>query len=144
MALRILIVCAHFYEDIAGQLLAGAQEALSRAGASHDSVQVPGAFEIPAAIRMAIAQGSYDGYVALGCVIRGETTHYDYVCAESARGLQQLALEHGAAIGYGILTTENTAQAQERADPARGNKGAAAAAACLQMIQLRQKFGWVQ
>jgi len=108
---------------------------------------VPGAFEIPAAIRCALEardkdpRRRFDGYVALGCVIRGETTHYDYVCAESARGLQSLALEHGIAIGFGILTVENEAQALARARIDRKDKGGEAARACLAMIDLRRQLG---
>ena len=104
---------------------------------------VPGAFEIPAAIRFAHfgQKAAYDGYVALGCVIRGETSHYDYVCGESARGLQSLALEHGLAIGYGILTVEDREQAWVRAAVTKKNKGADAARACLAMMTLRREFG---
>jgi 6,7-dimethyl-8-ribityllumazine synthase len=108
---------------------------------------VPGAFEIPGAIRIALAAGEnfgkrrFDGFVALGCVIRGETTHYDYVCGESARGLQDLTLEYGAAIGFGILTVENEAQALARAAVDRKNKGGEAVRACLAMIALRRQFG---
>lgn len=139
---RILIVRACFYTDISEMLLAGVAATLDAVGAAYETLDVPGAFEIPAAIRMAINSGNYDGYIALGCVIRGETTHYDYVCAESARGLQQLALEHAAAIGYGILTTESMPQAEKRANPAKGNKGRDAAEACLRMVALRKQFGW--
>jgi len=113
---HILIVEAPYYHDIANELRAGAVAALDALGATYEVVAVPGAFEIPAAIALAAGlhgpvARAYDGYVALGCVIRGETTHYDYVCTESARGLQDLALRHGLAIGFGILTVENDAQA---------------------------------
>ncbi len=141
---RILIVAARFYHDIADALIRGATEALGEAGASHEVVEVPGAFEIPAAIAMALADRAsvqYDGFVALGCVIRGETTHYDYVCGESARGLQDLAIAHRLPIGYGILTCETRDQAWARADVDRGNKGADAAQACLTMVQLARRFG---
>lgn len=144
---RILVVEARFYEELADELYAGAEEALTAAGAEVERLQVPGAFEIPAAISMAIAASemgtrpAYDGYVALGCVIRGETSHYDYVCGESARGLQELALESLAAIGYGILTVENGDQAWARADRKRKNKGRDAALACLRMVELRGHFG---
>src|SRR5690349_16732271 len=127
---HVLIVEARFYEDIADELVRGAIIELEQAGATYDRIAVPGAFEIPAAIHFAIqsaAQGGnarrYDGYVALGCVIRGETTHYDYVCIESARGLQDLALRYSAAIGYGILTVENDDQAWARAKVDQKNKG---------------------
>jgi 6,7-dimethyl-8-ribityllumazine synthase len=142
---HILIVEAPYYEHIAAELAKGALAALERAGASYERVAVPGAFEIPATIELAIrgmATGGtrYDGFLALGCVIRGETSHYDYVCGESARGLQDLALRHAAAIGFGILTVENEAQALARADVGRKDKGGEAAAACLRMIDLKQKF----
>jgi 6,7-dimethyl-8-ribityllumazine synthase len=138
---HVLIVDSRFYEDIADELLQGATEALNAAGATFDTLTVPGAFEVPAVIRTALETGKYDGYVALGCVIRGETTHYDYVCSESARGLNQLAIDYSAAIGYGILTVENRQQAWERADTGDGNKGAAAAQACLAMIAIKRHFG---
>lgn len=145
---HIMIVEARFYADIADELAAGAIEALQQAGASFERFAVPGAFEIPTAVRMAIEaerrdprRRRFDGYVALGCVIRGETTHYDYVCAESARGLQNLAIEHCLALGYGILTVENGDQAWERARRDRKNKGGDVARACLAMIELKRKFG---
>ncbi len=139
---RILIVEARFYEDIADELVSGAVAALEAAGVSHDRISVPGAFEIPAAIALVARspQGGYDGYVALGCVIRGETSHYDYVCVESARGLQDLATRDGLAIGYGILTCENREQAWERAKVDRKNKGADAAEACLAIAALKRRF----
>ena len=145
---HILIVEARFYEDIADELVKGAMGVLEKAGVTFDRLAVPGAFEIPAAIRMAIRamhfhphRRRYDGYVALGCVIRGETTHYDYVCQESARGLQNLALEFTLALGYGILTVENESQAWERARVDRKNKGGDAARACLAMIEAKRGFG---
>ena len=138
---HIMIVEARFYEDLADEMALGAIAALEAAGATHERFAVPGAFEIPAAI-IAIAErmSNFDGYVALGCVIRGETTHYDYVCQESARALQNLATEHLAAIGYGILTCETGEQAWARAARDRGNKGAAAVEACLAMAALRNRF----
>jgi 6,7-dimethyl-8-ribityllumazine synthase len=142
---HILIVEAPYYHDIANELRAGAIAALEVAGASYEVVAVPGAFEIPAAIALAAGfhgavARAYDGYVALGCVIRGETTHYDYVCTESARGLQDLALRHGLAIGFGILTVENDAQAWARAARTKKNKGAEAVKAALAMIALKHIF----
>jgi len=134
----VLIVEARFYAHIADLLVAGTLERLRDAGASVERLDVPGVFEIPGAIGYALDH--FDGFVALGCVIRGETSHYDYVCGESARGLQALAIERGAAIGYGILTVENEAQALARADPARKNKGLDAAEACLRMIDLKRRF----
>ena len=131
---RFHIVEARFYGDIADRLAAGAGAALEAAGAAHDRIEVPGALEIPGAIAMAAAKRRrYDGYVALGCVIRGETYHFEVVCNESARGLMDLALNSRLAIGNGILTVENRGQAEERADPSRGDKGGAAARAALAM-----------
>ena len=140
---NILIVEARFYADIADELVLGAQGVLDAAGAGYDRATVPGAFEIPAAIRFAHfgPKTVYDGYIALGCVIRGETSHYDYVCGESARGLQSLAVDHGLAIGYGILTVEDREQAWVRAAVTKKNKGGDAAQACLEMIELRRRFG---
>jgi len=141
---HILIVEARFYPDISDELLSGATAALAAAGASFDRVEVPGVFEIPAAIRMAIAATDgvprYDGYLVLGCVIRGETTHYDIVANESSRALQSLACEHVLALGFGVLTVENEAQAWARARVAEMNKGAEAARACLAMIALKRRL----
>ena len=139
---HIMIVEARFYADIADALAEGALAALADAGATHERFEVAGAFELPAAIAFAHAAdpGRYDGYVALGCVIRGETTHYDYVCAESARGLQDLAVRERLAIGYGVLTVENRDQARARASAGKKNKGADVANACLQMIALRESL----
>ena len=138
---KVLIVEAPYYGDIVEQLVRGASGALDDAGAAFDRVAVPGAFELPAAIRFAIDGGGYDGYIALGCVIRGETTHYDYICGESARGLTNLALEHCAAIGYGILTCEDRDQAMARAAVDGRNKGRDAAEACLAMVALKRQLG---
>ncbi len=147
-ARHIMIVEARYYAHIADELAKGAIAALDAAGASYERFAVPGAFEIPAAVRFAVeaqARGArearFDGFLALGCVIRGETTHYDYVCGESAGGLQRLALQHGLAIGFGILTVENEAQALARARVDKKNKGAEAANACLAMIELKRHFG---
>jgi 6,7-dimethyl-8-ribityllumazine synthase len=137
---HVMIVEARFYGDLADEMAAGAVAALEQAGASHERVAVPGTFEIPAAIGLAAKSGQFDGYVALGCVIRGQTTHYDYVCQESARALQDLATGGGLAIGYGILTCENRDQAWVRADRGQGDKGRAAAEACLAMVALRRRF----
>jgi len=140
---HLLFVEARFYTDLADELAAGAAEAVEVAGGSFDRVAVPGALEIPAAIKFAYAGNTkkYDGYVALGCVIRGETSHYDTVCDESARGLQDLALIHDLAIGNGILTVENRDQAWARAKRSDMNKGAGAAEAALAMIKLKTEFG---
>ncbi len=137
---NILIVEARYYEAIADEMARGAVGALESAGASFERITVPGAFEIPATVQMAVQTGAYDGYVALGCVIRGETTHYDYVCGESARGLQDLAIRHAIAVGYGIITVENEAQAWDRARIDRQDKGGGAARACLDMLALRRRF----
>jgi len=146
---HLLIVEARFYEDLADELVKGATAAIEAAGATYDRVAVPGAFEIPAALRLAIESGRsgvgrrYDAYVALGCVIRGETTHYDYVCSESARGIMDLSVEHGIAVGYGILTCETGEQAWARARVGGNgrNKGGGAAEAALRMFELRRQFG---
>jgi 6,7-dimethyl-8-ribityllumazine synthase len=137
---HILIIEARFYGDLADEMAAGAIATLDRAGASHERIAVPGTFEIPAAIGFAAKSGLFDGYVALGCVIRGETTHYDYICQESARALQDFATVDGLAIGYGILTCENRDQAWVRADREQGDKGRAAVDACLAMLDLRRRF----
>jgi len=139
---RILIVEAPYYAHIADELMKGAVQALEEVQARYDRVTVPGAFEIPAAIRFAaLSKTPYDGYVALGCVIRGETTHYEHVCTESAHGLQSLALEQNLAIGFGILTVENEEQALARARVDKRNKGGEAARACLAMVELKRRFG---
>jgi 6,7-dimethyl-8-ribityllumazine synthase len=144
--LRILIVESRFYDDISDELLAGAKDALTAHGVEFDVVTVPGAFEVPAAIAMAEDAAhrpmgrAYDGYVALGCVIRGETTHYDYVCNESARGLMDLGYKQRLAIGYGILTVEDEDQAWARARRAEGDKGGTVAKVCLSMIALRRSL----
>jgi len=138
--LHILIAEARFYDDIADELVQGARAILDAGGATSETIAVPGAYELPAAVRMAMESGRFDGYIALGCVIRGETSHYDYVCGESARGLMALCTEHGIALGYGILTTETRDQAWARASRADKDKGAVAARACLEMIALRRAF----
>jgi len=144
---RILVVEARFYQDIADSLAEGALNALSAEGVTVERVEVPGALEIPAAIAMAEEAGTrdpawrFDGYVALGCVIRGETTHYEIVCNESARGLQTLAVDRGLAIGNGILTVEDSAQAWARARIDDKDKGGDAARACLAMIAIARRFG---
>ena len=142
MSGHFLIVEARFYADIADAQLAGAKSALSAAGASFEHISVPGALEIPVAIAMAAAsEQHFDGYVALGCVIRGETTHYDTVSSASARGLMDLAVAENLAIGNGILTVEDEEQAWERADVARKDKGGDAARAAVCLATLRERFG---
>lgn len=139
---RILIVESHYYPDIADALIAGAEREIRKNGATCELVNVPGAFEIPGAIALAAAKKGrkYDGYLALGCVIRGETTHYDYVCGESARGLMDLTLNQKLAIGYGIVTVNNMDQARARAFTDRGDKGGDAAHACLAMVALARRW----
>lgn len=137
---QILIISAGFYKDISAELIKGAAAALTQAGAEFSIEHVPGAFEIPAAIAIAAGSHRFDGFVALGCVIRGETSHYDYVCAESARGIMQLSVEKELPIGYGILTVENEQQAWARARVLEGNKGRDAALACLRMLELKRLY----
>ena len=135
-----LIVVAPYYADIATHQIAGARAELEAAGASVEIVEVPGALEIPTAIAMAHRSGRYDAFVALGCVIRGETTHYDTVCNDSSRGITLLGLQ-GLCIGNGILTVENYSQAIERADVSEMNKGGGAAAAALHLVALARRMG---
>ena len=144
---HIMIVEARFYDDIAFELANGAIEAIEAAGGTYEKFDVAGAFEIPSAISYAILQQElndkhiFDGYIALGCVIRGETTHYDYVCGESARGLMDLSIQHGLSLANGILTVENRDQAWARAARENKNKGGEVAHACLGMIEMKNKFG---
>jgi 6,7-dimethyl-8-ribityllumazine synthase len=143
---HLLIVEARFYEAMSDALLEGAKAALDAAGATYDVVAVPGALEIPAAItfsQIAEEEGGklYNGYVALGVIIRGETYHFDIVANESSRGLMQLSIETGAAIGNGILTVENEEQGWRRARKSELDKGGFAARAALRMIELKKQFG---
>src|SRR5918997_3334827 len=137
---RLLIVEARFYDHLNDLLLAGARAAIEAAGHSHETVTVPGALELPAAIALAAETGRYDGFVALGIVIRGETYHFEIVAGESARGIMALTLD-GLAIGNGILTVEDEAQALARARPTEKDKGGEAAKAALAMLELRKRFG---
>lgn len=143
---HLLIIEARFYDDLADALLDGAKAALDEAGATYDVVTVPGALEIPAVISFALdgaEEGgtAYDGYVALGTVIRGETYHFDIVAGESSRALMDLSVRESVAIGNGILTTENDKQAWARARRSEGDKGGFAACAALTMIALRERLG---
>jgi 6,7-dimethyl-8-ribityllumazine synthase len=140
---KVLIVRSPYYKDIADSLLAGTVAELDAAGATHEVVDVPGALEIPTAIGIAARMSNFDGYVALGCVVRGETTHYETVCNDSSRALQLLGLQ-GLCIGNGILTVENRKQAEVRADPTDQNKGGGAAAAALHLIAIARKWGRVE
>lgn len=136
---KFLIVEARFYAHLNDLLLAGARGALEAAGHSVETITVPGALEIPGAIAFAAESGRYDGFVAIGVVIRGETYHFEIVAGESARGIMALTMD-GIAVGNGILTVENEAQALVRADPKQGNKGAAAAEAAMALLALQEKF----
>ncbi|MFT3977144.1 MAG: 6,7-dimethyl-8-ribityllumazine synthase [Sphingomonas bacterium] len=137
---RILIVEARFYDHLNDMLIEGARAAIEGAGHQAEIVTVPGALEVPGAIALAAETGRYDAYVALGVVIRGETYHFEIVSNESARGIMALTMD-GLAIGNGILTTENEAQAIRRADPGQLDKGGGAAEAALAMMKLRERFG---
>jgi 6,7-dimethyl-8-ribityllumazine synthase len=143
---RFLIVEARFYDEIGSMLLAGARAALEAAGAEYDVVTVPGALEIPVAIAIGLdaakAQGKlYQGAIALGCIIRGETYHFEIVSNESARALMELGVSRGLALGNGVLTVENDAQAIARADKAQGDKGGDAARAALALHRYKTKIG---
>ncbi len=142
----ILVIDARFYEDIADALYEGASTVLDAAGVTYSRISVPGVLEIPAALAMALAAiengtANYDGFVLLGCVIRGETTHYDIVANESARAIMELVIDAALPLGNGILTVENREQAMVRADPNGKNKGGAAARAALDMIRIRDELG---
>jgi 6,7-dimethyl-8-ribityllumazine synthase len=143
---HLLVIEARFYDDLSDELYRGALAALERAGATHDRVAVPGALEIPAALSMALdamelGDLHYDGFICLGCVIRGETAHFDIVAQQSARALMDLSVSESLALGNGILTVENEDQAWARARVSDQNKGGAAAEAALAMIAIRQRFG---
>jgi 6,7-dimethyl-8-ribityllumazine synthase len=136
---KFLIVEARFYDHLNDLLIAGAKAALEEGGHKVDVLTVPGALEVPGAIAMAAESGRYDGFVAIGVVIRGETYHFEVVSNESARGLMALTMD-GIAIGNGILTVENEAQALVRADPAQSDKGGGAARAALRMLEIASQF----
>lgn len=139
---HLLIVEARFYDDLSDALLGGAASALDQAGATYDVMTVMGALELPAAIAFALSgTRNYDGFVALGMVIRGETYHFDIVANESSRALMDLSIAENLAIGNGIMTVENLDQAWDRADPTRKDKGGFAAKAALTMIDLRARLG---
>jgi 6,7-dimethyl-8-ribityllumazine synthase len=144
---HLLVIEARFYDDLSDELARGAITALDRAGATHERLAVPGALEIPAALSIAIeamerGEVHFDGFVCLGCVIRGETAHFDIVAEQSARALMDLAVDEGLALGNGILTVENDDQAWARARVSEQNKGGAAAEAALAMIAVRKRFGF--
>ncbi len=139
MMAKFLIVEARFYDHLNDMLLEGAKAALEAAGHAYESLTVPGALEIPGAISLAIDSGQFDGFVALGVVLRGETYHFEIVSNESARGIMALTLD-GAAVGNGIITVENEAQALARADKGQKDKGGEAAKAAISMYELGQRF----
>ena len=139
MMAKILIVEARFYDHLNDLLLEGARAAIEEDGHKHETITVPGALEVPGAIAMAAESGRYDGFVALGVVIRGETYHFEIVAGESARGIMALTMD-GVAIGNGILTVENEAQALVRADPQQLNKGAGAAEAAMALLSISEKY----
>lgn len=136
---RILIVTSRYYAHITAELEASVVEDLEKVGATHEFLEVPGAFEIPGAIAMAASTGEWDGFVALGCVIRGETSHYDLITNHVARGLMELSIS-GVPLGFGVLTVENEEQAKVRADRKQKNKGAEVVAAVLRMVGLSYRF----
>ena len=141
--LRFGIVAARFNDFIVERLLAAAVETLVQAGAdaaSLDVVRVPGAFEIPLALKLLAAGNRYDGLLAIGCVIRGETPHFDYVAGEASRGVTDISLEHRIPVGFGILTVDTIEQANARSGPESGNKGAEAALAVIEMANLRRRL----
>jgi len=149
MRARVLIIEGRFYEDISDELAAGAVAALDAAGVGYDRVTVPGALEIPQVLTQAVASGlipgraaggKWDGAVALGCVIRGETSHYDIVCNNANHWLMQVAIQHGVPVGNGILTVDTEAQALARARGGIDGKGGDAARACLRLIELQRAF----
>jgi 6,7-dimethyl-8-ribityllumazine synthase len=143
---HILIIEARFYDEIADDLLKGAKAALDAAKAKYDVVTVPGILELPATALMAMTPERksgrrYDGFIVLGCAVKGETDHYEYVCAESMRGVTRVSLDLKVASGNGILTCPTWELAQNRANPAEGDVGGRAAKACLRMIEVKQGFG---
>ena len=144
---HIMVVEGRFYDDIADKMLQGVKAVLDRVGATFVVYSVPGALEIPAAMLYAVkalnfdaGRKRFDGYIALGCVLKGETLHHEVVARESAWGLQEIALRHTLAIGNGILTCDTKEQAMDRADPARQDRGGAAAEACLRLVELKHGF----
>jgi 6,7-dimethyl-8-ribityllumazine synthase len=140
---RLLIIDARFYEDVSDELVSGAIAELEGMGATHSRVSVPGVFEIPAGIRHILVRDihmSYDGYIALGCVIKGETDHYEHVSREGIRGLNDLAMEYSIAVGMGILTCDTKEQAMERASVDKGNVGARAARTAVQMVEFKRSL----
>ena len=137
---RVLVIQAPYYEEIVGGMRAGAEAVLRDVGAAVEAVDVAGAFELPAALRMALKAG-YDGYLLLGCVVKGETDHYTFICEAVCQGVMDVCGETGSAVGFGLLTVASLDQAVARSRPGHGNKGAEAAHALVQQIALRRRFG---
>jgi len=137
---HILIAEARFYPELTDMLADAAIAVLDKAGASYERIALPGCFELPTAIAIASRTKDYDGYIALGCVIRGETSHYDHVCNEVARGLNHLSTRKRLALGFGIVTAENKAQALARADGRKRDVGGNAARACLSLLEWKKRF----
>ncbi|MBT6313824.1 MAG: 6,7-dimethyl-8-ribityllumazine synthase [Alphaproteobacteria bacterium] len=141
---HVLLLTAPYYGQITDELRRGALETLDEFGVTHEEIAVGGAFELPAAVMLAASRRDggkeFDGFVTLGCVLRGETSHYDLICQETARGLMDLTVNRGLAVGFGVLTCENEAQALERARVDRKNKGREVALACLGMISMKRLF----
>lgn len=140
MSKHFLIIEASFYPDIASMMLEGAIAELEETNSTYEIVKVPGCFEISAALKMAVELDIYDGFITLGCIIQGETDHYDYVCTETARGINQIAIDYGAAIGFGIITSNNQDKALIRADKNKKNIGGSAARAAISMSELADFF----
>ncbi|SDB18074.1 6,7-dimethyl-8-ribityllumazine synthase [Belnapia rosea] len=145
---HLLVIQAPYYADVVGGMLRGAQRVFAEAEAMAEVVEVAGAFELPAALRMALSQPSkgakstrYDGFLLLGCVVKGETDHYDFICAAVCQGVMNVSTERGAAIGFGLLTVDSLAQAEARSADDRHNKGAEAAHALLGQVALRRRWG---
>lgn len=141
---HVLVISAPYYGHIVSELERGASETLSEFGVSHEKILVGGAFEMPAAVMLAASRRDggrlFDGFITLGCVLRGETSHYDLICQETARGLMDLTVNRGLAVGFGLLTCENEAQALARARVDQKNKGREATLACLGMIAMKRRF----
>lgn len=133
----IMIITANFYQNYEQMLLDAAIAELGRVGMGYEVIKVPGCFEIPAALAMAIKSSNYAGFIVLGCVIKGQTSHYDYVCAETMRGIGYLSVKHNIALGTGIITALDDVQAEERANPLKKNLGAKAALACIDMMTIQ-------
>ena len=144
---KVLILEARFYDHLADGLLDGAKQVLAEAGVNHDVITVPGIYELPTALSLVLEKAkvdgisAYDGYITLGCAIRGESDHYHYICQECMRGLSHLAATHHLALGNGVLTVHDEGQALKRSDPARKNMGGQAARACLSMLSLKRRLG---